>query len=135
VFNNIFVAVNTVPGSDKPISFLPKVDLAAGNSHDAATDGNCFFRTGQYHSAPLLLVRHNGASASFATLEDYRGPPAPSPHFTGSQTVYGPGFEASSIETDPQLDSAGNLGIWLTTVTQEASLAGICVSREILRSA
>ena len=35
----------------------------------------------------------------------------------------------------PQLDSAGNLGIWLTTVTQEASLAGICVSREILRSA
>jgi len=35
----------------------------------------------------------------------------------------------------PKLDSAGNLGIWLTTVTQEASLAGICVSREILRSA
>jgi hypothetical protein len=106
VFNNIFVAVNTVPGSDKPISFLPKVDLAAGNSDDAATDGNCFFRTGQYHSAPLLLVRHGGGPGSFPTLEDYRSQPAPS-HFSDSKTIYGPGFEASSREADPQFRRFG----------------------------
>ena len=34
-----------------------------------------------------------------------------------------------------QLDSVGNLGIWLTVVTPGASLAGICESCEVLRSA
>ena len=109
VFNNIFVAVNTVPGSDKPISFLPNVDLPTGNSDDAATDGNCLFRTGQYRSAPLLQVRDHasGGTASFPTLEDYRGPPTPSAHFTDSQAIYGPGFEASSLEADPQFRRFG----------------------------
>ena len=108
VFNNIFVAVNTVAASDKPIAFLPNVDLAA-SSDDAATDGNCFFRTGQYHSAPLLQVRNHasGGTPSFATLEDYRGPPTPSPHFNGSQGTYEPGFEASSIEADPHFRRFG----------------------------
>ena len=35
----------------------------------------------------------------------------------------------------PELDSVGNLGIWLTAVTRGASLAGICEPCEILRSA
>jgi len=110
VFNNIFVAVNSVADSDKPISFLPNVDVdLPASSDDAATDGNCFFRTGQYHFEALLAVRNNasGGQASFDTLEDYRGPPTPSGHFIGSQTIYVPGFENSSIEADPQFRRFG----------------------------
>jgi hypothetical protein len=108
VFNNIFVAVNSVLRSDKPIAFVPSLD------DHAATDGNCFYRTGQYVAGGLLGHRPNGGTLSFDSLRALRGYPTandplqpgdlpipPSPYFLDSQQVYQPGFEAASIEGDP----------------------------------
>ena len=108
VFNNLFIAVNTVPPSDKFIALLP--DL----SDNAATDGNCFYRTGQYVASQLLRRRFEGGVESFGSLREFHGyptandplqpddvPTPPSPYFLSSQTVYPPGFEATSIERNP----------------------------------
>ena len=107
-FNNIFVAVNTTAGSDKPISYLPNPNWPA------ATDGNCYFRTGPFTNGPLLRhIRYNppgGGPAvkgsGISSLAELRGdgdpPQPPSPIFTDSQGQYPPGFEASSLEGDPR---------------------------------
>jgi hypothetical protein len=49
--------------------------------------------------------------------------------YPGTREVYASG---TSVFCDtPKLDSVGNLGIWLTTVGVEATLAGTCEAREI----
>ena len=40
-FNNIFVALNPTPESDRPIAYLPNPN------HRGDTDGNCYFRSGR----------------------------------------------------------------------------------------
>jgi hypothetical protein len=47
-FNNVFVAVNTVSLREKPISWLPNP------TWPAATDGNCYFRTGEFSDSELF---------------------------------------------------------------------------------
>jgi len=101
--NNIFVAVNTVPVTDRPLAYLPDP------SFPTATDGNDYFRFG-YATAPLFrhldyhLPPPDGpfyAAGVFGSLDALRQ----SLYFQQSQTTYAPGFEASSLEVDPQLES------------------------------
>jgi hypothetical protein len=105
-FNNIFVVVNTVPQGLRPVSWLPNP------TWPAATDGNCYFRAGEFPNGELF--RHFAYSfpgeaevsgAGFSTLEELRGDgsPAlpPSAIFKHSTIVRPPGFEASSIAEDP----------------------------------
>jgi hypothetical protein len=106
-FNNVFVAVNTVPPRPKPISWLPNP------TWPAATDGNCYFRTGEFPDGELF--RHFAYSfpaespevpgAGFPTLEALRGggspPLPPSTIFEHSTILRPPGYEASSIAEDP----------------------------------
>ena len=96
-FNNILVALNTP--SQKPISWLPNP------TWPAATDGNCYFRTGTFPSGELFrhfAYRFPGASVDvdgtgFATLEALRDGDI----FEDSATLRPPGYEASSIAEDP----------------------------------
>ena len=107
-FNNIFVSVNSVVRSDKPIAYIPPPNPGT------ATDGNCFYRTGQYTAGPLIGHPEDHTHTTIDTLRELRGfptvndpgepgdlPIAPNHYFTDSQAVYEPGFEASSIEGDP----------------------------------
>jgi hypothetical protein len=47
-FNNIFVAIDGTAGARAPISWLPKP------TWPAATDGNCYHKTGPFSDGPLL---------------------------------------------------------------------------------
>lgn len=106
-FNNVFVAVNTVPPRPRPVSWLPNPIWPA------ATDGNCYFRAGEFPDEELFhhfAYSFPGESPAvpgrgFFTLEELRGggsPPAPaSKIFEHSTIVRPPGYEASSIAEDP----------------------------------
>jgi hypothetical protein len=113
-FNNIFVAVNSVPLSDIFISYLPSP------TWPSATDGNCFFRLGPFTDKDLLHHNEYDFAGSkhpgrqFKSLIELRGAPAqpdgtlavePSEFFIHSQTTYPPGYEASSISDDPRFQS------------------------------
>ena len=103
--NNVFVAVNTVVLGSKPISWLPNP------LWPAATDGNCYFRTGAFPDSELF--RHFAYTfgdedvdgVGFQTLVELRGDGSPerppSTIFRHSTIVRPPGFEASSIADDP----------------------------------
>jgi Right handed beta helix region/Protein of unknown function (DUF1565) len=96
-FNNIFVAVNPDVDSDRAISFVPSP------SFPGPTDGNCYFRVGQAQAPLLRFLAYevNGEDfdgGSFANLKSLRA----SELFEQSKTQYPPGYEAHSIETDPQ---------------------------------
>jgi hypothetical protein len=96
-FNNIFVAVNPDPTADIPIAFVPPP------SFPGPTDGNLYHRIGDA-TAPafsvvdydLDCVHHPGQT--FETLCDLRH----SALFEQSKTQYPPGYEATSLLTDPQ---------------------------------
>jgi hypothetical protein len=100
-FNNIFVDVDPDPkaGGDYATALLPSPTFLG------PTDGNCFF---QLSGEPRPLLRYLGYDiattpfkfGSFTNLDALRGPP-PSTYFTHSMTLYGPGYEANSIEGDP----------------------------------
>src|SRR5262249_41918178 len=98
--NNIFVAVNTVPGSDLPIGFLPDPNLSA------ETNGNLYHRAGQYIDGPILQHRAYGdrPAGSFALLAELRGdaPFTKSPIFADSELTHPPGYEKDGLDTDPR---------------------------------
>jgi hypothetical protein len=96
-FNNVFVALDAP--SEKPISWLPNP------TWPAATDGNCYFRTGAFPEGKLFehfKYRFPGETvdvprADFPTLEALRA----STIFDDSAILHPPGYEASSIAADP----------------------------------
>jgi len=99
-YNNIFVAVNTVPDSDLPIGCLPIPNLPA------ETNGNLYHRAGQYIDGALLRHRaYPGRDAgSFASLAELRGDPpfTKSPIFADSELTHPPGYEKDGIGSDPR---------------------------------
>jgi hypothetical protein len=107
-FNNIFVAVNPDADSDRAITFLP------GPLFPGPTDGNLYYRKG-LATAPLfryLAYGFQGAAfkgGSFDCLSPFDCPTAlhGSQFFFQSQSQYAPGFEANSLEADPQFVSLG----------------------------
>ncbi|TWF80373.1 hypothetical protein FHX44_116316 [Pseudonocardia hierapolitana] len=106
-FNNVFVAVNTVPPRPRPTSWLPNP------TWPAAADGNCYFRTGEFPDGELFRrfaysfpgVADQVDGTGFPTLEALRGggspPLPPSTIFEHSTIVRPPGYEESSIAEDP----------------------------------
>jgi hypothetical protein len=126
-FNNIFVAVNPEPESDRSITFLPSP------SFPGPTDGNVYYRIG-FATKPLFRylaycfkddppcpqVPINPPPAkppcpedptndrkcqagTFPNLEALRN----SLLFEQSKSQYPPGYEAHSIEADPQFRRIG----------------------------
>jgi hypothetical protein len=93
-FNNVFVAVNTIPEAELPISWLPNP------TGPSATAGNCYFRIGGFTGGDLL--RHFEyefpgeddpvPGTGFLTLDELRGgdppPPPPSTIFRHSRAVH-----------------------------------------------
>jgi hypothetical protein len=108
--NNLFLAVNPDAAADRAITFLPSP------SFPGPTDGNTYYRIGAA-TAPLvryLAYTYNGVGypgGSFATLETLRA----SPLFTQSQSQYAPGYEANSLEADPQFRRIGADGLFRAT--------------------
>jgi hypothetical protein len=106
-FNNIFVAVNPDDGSDRPITFLPPP------SFPGPTDGNLYHRLGP---ATRPLFRYLGytfqggsfRAGTFDSLAELRT--GGKPFFAQSKTQYPPGYEANSLEADPQFLSIGSDG-------------------------
>ena len=86
--NNILVSVNMVPGSDRPIFFLPDPALPL-----AETNGNAYHRAGQYIDAPLL----RRPPQVFASLADWHSSTA----FHASELTHPPGYEHDAIESFP----------------------------------
>jgi len=107
-FNNIFVAINTVPQPERPIGWLPNPIWPA------TITGNCYYRTDV--SNDVVLLQHGEynfpgvvmtvPAQRFSSLDALRGgdppPPPPSDIFTHSEIVHPPGFEVSSIAEDPR---------------------------------
>jgi hypothetical protein len=102
-FNNIFVTVNLVEKARKPISWLPNP------TWPAATDGNCYFRTGEFAVGDLFRhfryafpgITGIVPGAGFPTLEALRAGTI----FKHSRLAHPPGYEASSIAEDPRFRS------------------------------
>ena len=106
-YNNVFVAAYQVARPNQPISWLPNP------TWPAATDGNCYFRTGEFPEGDLFRhFRYDfpGEPAQIPgrvipTLAVLRGgdppPPLPSAIFRHSALLHPPGYEASSIAADP----------------------------------
>jgi hypothetical protein len=134
-FNNIFVAVNPDGDSDRTIAFLPTP------SFPGPTDGNLYHRMGQ---ATRPLFRYLGytfqggtfTGGSFESLADLRT--GPKPFFTQSKTQYAPGYEANSIEADPQFLNIGSDGRFRPTddlrlgSTSPARGAGVVLPADLL---
>jgi hypothetical protein len=107
-YNNVFVDISTVEQADKPISYLP------APTWPAATDGNCFFRTGPFAGTWLFhydtyafpgVPSGQVPGDDFFSIDELLHDTHPSPRgrfFTDSQDVHPPGFEASSIDEDPR---------------------------------
>jgi hypothetical protein len=99
-YNNVFIAVNTIPNSDKPIGFLPNPNLPA------ETNGNAYYRAGQYIDGHLL--RHKAYAdrdaSSFASLAELRGDPpfGKSDILADSELTHPPGYEKDGIDSDPR---------------------------------
>lgn len=116
-FNNIFVAVHPTADDDQAIGFLP------WPSSTAEIDGNNYHKIGP-GNAPLLRYldyEHPLGSGttftagSFACISGCTNQLIGSTLFTQSQAQYPPGFEASSIESDPQFMQIGTDGEFRNT--------------------
>ncbi|TCM48740.1 hypothetical protein [Kribbella sp. VKM Ac-2568] len=107
-YNNVFVAVNTIPNSDKPIGFLPDPNLPA------ETNGNAYYRAGQYidghllhhpkyavEDGPTTIIR---PATDFASLAELRGDPPfdKSLIFADTELTHPPGYEKNGIDSDPR---------------------------------
>jgi hypothetical protein len=137
-FNNIFVAVNPDADSDRSITFLPTP------SFPGPTDGNVYHRRGV---AARPLFRYlgygyqggifRGGSFDCLALSDCATALHGSQFFFHSQDQYGPGFEAHSIEADPQFASLGADGRFRPsddlrlTSTSPARAAGIVLPTDL----
>lgn len=102
-FNNIFIAINPDPGSDRAIMFIPPP------SFPGPTDGNCYFRVGSADKPLFRFLNYEFEGGGFRggkfkTLELLR---APSDLFQQSKSQYPPGYEAVSIEADPRFRRMG----------------------------
>jgi hypothetical protein len=95
-FNNVFIAVNPSPDSDRPITFIPPP------SFPGPTDGNVYHRFGA-NTAPAfrsLGYTFKGVEAEAANYKDL-DKLQESDLFTQSQAQYPPGYEANSLLADP----------------------------------
>lgn len=124
-FNNIFVAVNPDEHSDKPITLLPSP------SFPVQTDGNGYHRIGeatnpryryleyQYDEPPPCPLSQDGShtcdQGTFDCLTGCSDPLHGSLLFEQSQSQYAPGYEAHSIESDPQFRTIGADGVFRVT--------------------
>jgi hypothetical protein len=105
-FNNIFVAVNPDADSDRTITFLPSP------SFPGPTDGNLYYRSGQT-TRPLLRYlgyTFQGTPFGGGTFECLAGCASAlhgSQLFLQSQSQYAPGYEAHSVEANPQFVRIG----------------------------
>jgi hypothetical protein len=111
VFNNIFVAVHVDPTTDIAITFIPSPLFPA------ATDGNAYYRIGApvsppYRYLPYASVETWGPGGSFDCLTGCDAPLAGSTLVEHSTAQYAPGYEASSIEGDPQFRRIGADGLF-----------------------
>lgn len=110
-FNNVFVDVEPAPDrASYSTAFLPAPTFRG------PTDGNCLHQLG---GDPQPLLQHDphppSAGRFYADLDSYRSgsttdAPTPSLHFQDSKAQYPPGFEADSIDVDPEfrrIDPAG----------------------------
>ena len=87
-YNNVFISVNTVPGTDRPILFLPDPDQSL-----AETNGNAYHRAGQFSDGPLLRRR---GPHDFASLAEWLA----SADFHASELTHPPGYEHDAIDND-----------------------------------
>jgi hypothetical protein len=88
-YNNIFVSVNTIPGTDKPIALLP-----APEEPLAETNGNAYHRAAQFSDGRLLT--------SGPLKFDSRAEWLASADFAASAITHPPGYEHDGIDTDPK---------------------------------
>lgn len=106
-FNNVFVAVNPNADSDVATTFVP------APSFPAQTDGNNYHRIGQATAPPYRYLGYEfpaGTSFRAGNFDCLRNCPRPligSVLFEQSKTLYPPGYEANSIESDPQFIRLG----------------------------
>jgi hypothetical protein len=133
-FNNIFVSVNPDADSDRPITFLP------APSFPGPTDGNLYRRIG-LATRPLFrylgyeFETTNYSAGTFVSIDDLKT--SPRPFFTQSQTQYAPGYEAGSVEADPQFLRIGGDGRFRTSddlrlsPTSPARAAGILLPNDL----
>jgi hypothetical protein len=103
-FNNIFVAINSDERSNKPITHIPPPFFPG------PTDGNCYFRMG-IATSHLFVTTMARPDDKFINLEELRS----SGLFNQSMTVYPPGYEAFSIEADPQFRQIDTNGTFTTS--------------------
>jgi hypothetical protein len=96
-FNNLFLAVNPDSASDRAITFIQSP------SFPAQTDGNDYYRIGiatndAYRFLAYTFDQEGYDGGTFADLDELRR----STLFTQSKRQYLPGYEANSIEQNPQ---------------------------------
>jgi hypothetical protein len=119
-FNNIFVAVNPDAAFDKPITLIPSP------SFPAQTDGNAYHRIGQVTTPPYRYLEDprdvpppcEDEECYFDCLKECSDPLDPlygSLLFEQSQSQYTPGYEANSIERNPQFRQIRADGRWRVT--------------------
>lgn len=137
-FNNIFVAVNPDADSDRSITFLPTP------SFPGPTDGNLYYRRGVATRPLFRYLAYDYQGGTFpggtfdcVSLSDCRTALHGSQFFFHSQGQYAPGFEAHSIEADPQFVSLGADGRFRAsddlrlTSTSAARAAGIMLPDDL----
>ncbi len=96
-FNNIFISVNPGNEYDRAIAFIPSPGF------NGPTDGNNYFRMiyatrNPYRYLEYAFDGENYGGGSFTSLEDMKA----SLLFEQSKTRYSLGYEANSIETNPE---------------------------------
>ena len=151
-FNNIFVAVNPDADSDRPITLLPSP------AFPAETDGNAYHRIGQattpryryleyqYDEPPPCSQRCSFdrntsdccSQGTFACLTGCTNALDESLLFEQSQSQYAPGYEADSIEANPQFQQIRADGLFRATddlrlrSTSPARAAGVGLREPLL---
>ncbi|MGH9630740.1 MAG: DUF1565 domain-containing protein [Bryobacteraceae bacterium] len=136
-FNNIFVAVNPDAESDRPITFVPSP------SFPAQTGGNAYHRIGmmarpRYRFLQYVFAGQTFRAGTFDCLEDCSSALRGSLLFNQSKSHYPPGYEADSIESDPQFRQIGTDGVFRPTDdlrlrdTSPARGAGVTLPPDLL---
>jgi hypothetical protein len=113
-FNNIFVAVDPDPTANRPIAMVPSPLFPA------QTDGNQYHRisrstTRLYRYLPYVSAQVSGPGGYFDCLAGCPNALTGSALFDHSQSQFAPGYEAHSIESDPQFMRLGADGRFRAT--------------------
>jgi hypothetical protein len=136
VFNNIFVAVHSDAATDVAITFLPSPLFPA------ATDGNAWYRIGSVASPPYRYLAYaspdvSGPAGVFDCLTGCDRDLIGSALFAQSMAQYTPGYEAGSIEGDPQFRQIGADGFFRPSddlrlaASSPARAAGIALPEDL----